>query len=330
MELGKEVLYLSQADVKKTDVSMAMTVDLVEEVFREKGLGNVEMPAKIGLYPNATSYLHAMPCWIKSHNIMGIKWVTGYNNNRRDYGLPLINGLFVYNDPNTGVPLAIMDSAWITAQRTGASAGMAIRVLGNDDDKVAMLIGCGVQGKTSLEAVMVARPNLEKFYLNDIYPEAAQKLIDEFQPIYPNCEFINTTEPLKVIPEVDDFVTCGPYDASVDFSFIPNELVKPSATICGIDFDIFFMADFMDKCVSKYYTDDIGQYNHFDSLGEIRPRKSFPVELGDAMVGKYPLREKHDEICFAMNIGMAMDDLILAEEIYKRALANNIGTILPL
>ena len=100
-----------------TGVDMATTVDLLEEVFKEKGLGRYQMPAKIGLYPDDSSYLHAMPCHLKQRNIMGLKWVTGFNYNRRDYGLPMIMGLFIYNDPHTGAPLAIMDSAWITTHR---------------------------------------------------------------------------------------------------------------------------------------------------------------------------------------------------------------------
>ena len=204
---------------------------------------------------------------------------------------------------------------------------MSLRVLGNPDNEVALLLGCGVQGHTSLEAIAVADKNLKKAYVYDILPEAAQRLAENLSKKL-ELDIIPVTDPRPVVPEADVFVTAGPYDVSKDISFITADMVKPSATITTVDFDIFFAQGFIDKAVGKYYTDDIHQYEHF--LPSIRPMHSVPVELGDAMVGKYPLREKHDEICFAMNIGMAMDDLILAQEIYRRAIEQKIGRILPL
>ena len=106
---------------------MPDVIAALEAMFREKGAGRVEMPPKPGIHPRADAFIHAMPAYIPALGAAGIKWVSGYPDNQAN-GLPYIAGLLILNDPETGVPLAVMDAPWITAQRTGAAtAGPAPR-----------------------------------------------------------------------------------------------------------------------------------------------------------------------------------------------------------
>src|SRR5512135_2021668 len=119
-----QVLYLSRADVESVDLSMKEIIDLLEKAFLEKGNGRVEMPPKIGIHTMPDAFIHAMPAAIAGQNAAGMKWVGGYPDNGKR-GLPYITGLLVLNDPETGVPIALMDCTWITAQRTGAATAVA-------------------------------------------------------------------------------------------------------------------------------------------------------------------------------------------------------------
>src|ERR1035441_2526337 len=103
---------------------MAEIITALERVFREKGEGRVEMPPKIGIHTMPDAFLHAMPAAIPGQKAAGMKWVGGYPDNGQR-GLPYITGLLILNDPETGVPVALMDCKWITAQRTGAEIGRA-------------------------------------------------------------------------------------------------------------------------------------------------------------------------------------------------------------
>ena len=59
------VLYLSRADVKAVGLSMAEIIDVLEDAFREKGEGRVEMPPKPGIHPGeGDNFIHAMPAYI--------------------------------------------------------------------------------------------------------------------------------------------------------------------------------------------------------------------------------------------------------------------------
>ena len=111
---------------------MAEIIAALEAMFREKGEGRVEMPAKIGIHPRPDALIHAMPASIPAQNAAGIKLVAAYPENRKR-GLPYVTGLLILNDPETGIPIALMDCTWLTAQRTGAATAVAAKYLARAD-----------------------------------------------------------------------------------------------------------------------------------------------------------------------------------------------------
>ena len=113
-----ELLYLSRAGVEGLGLSMRDVLRAVDGGFAAKGRGLTEMPPKPGIHTRPDCFIHAMPAYVQEPEVAGLKWVSGYPPNPAK-GLPYITGLLVLNDPETGVPLAVMDCAWITAMRTG-------------------------------------------------------------------------------------------------------------------------------------------------------------------------------------------------------------------
>lgn len=124
--MSEELLYLSQADVEAVGLTMAEVIEALEEMFHEKGQGRVEMPPKPGIHTRPDAFIHAMPAYIPALESAGMKWVSGYPENYR-YDLPYITGLLILNDPETGLPISVMDCVWITAKRTGAATAVAAK-----------------------------------------------------------------------------------------------------------------------------------------------------------------------------------------------------------
>src|SRR3970040_2286135 len=122
------ILYLSRRDVEAVNLPMAEIIAALEAMFKEKGLGQTEMPPKPGIHTRPDAFIHAMPAYIPSLGASGVKWVSGYPDNQKK-GLPYITGLLILNDPETGVPMAVMDCTWITAMRTGAATAVAAKYL---------------------------------------------------------------------------------------------------------------------------------------------------------------------------------------------------------
>ena len=139
--------------------SVSDQLDLVEETYRAVGAGRVELPPKPGIHPRPDSFIHAMPAYLRDDDVAALKWVAGYPANK-ERGLPYITGLIVLNDPETGVPAAIMDGAEITAARTAAASGVCIRRFAPEDWSRAAVLGAGEQGRFHAQVLRELNPEV--------------------------------------------------------------------------------------------------------------------------------------------------------------------------
>lgn len=323
--MSNRLLYLSQADVAAVGLSMAEIIDALEAMFREKGEGRVEMPPKPGIHPMPDAFIHAMPAYIPALKSAGIKWVSGFPENYKR-GLPYITGLLVLNDPETGLPLAVMDCVWITAKRTGAATAVAARYLARPDSEVVGILGCGVQGRSNLEALRVLFP-IKRVMAYDIDPAAQRRYVAEMTERF-GLEVVPVQAPREAVSGCDIVVTAGPI------------LLKPHATIQAgwldagafaslVDFDSYWHPDALAE-VDKFCTDDVPQLEHYRQLGYFQHIPPIYADLGELVTGRKAGRERPDERTITCNLGLALDDMATAPLIYRRAIERGIGTWLPL
>jgi len=166
-------------------MSMIDTVNVVEEAFRMFGSGMANMPAKAYLIVESGDF-RAMPAALPG--CAGMKWVNAHPQNSR-HNLPSVMAVMIYNDPETGYPLAIMEATRITAYRTGAASAIASKYLARQNSHTLGIIGAGFQAHTQILA-HAELFNLNSINIFDISDAAAQELIDTL-PEYPikNCSF---------------------------------------------------------------------------------------------------------------------------------------------
>jgi len=131
-----------------TLMKMADVINVVEEAFRIWGEGKGNMPAKVYL-PVEHGDFRAMPASLPG--CAGMKWVNAHPQNP-SHNLPSVMATIIYNDPETGYPLAIMDATEITAYRTGAAAAIASKYLARRDSHTIGIIGAGYQAYTQILA----------------------------------------------------------------------------------------------------------------------------------------------------------------------------------
>jgi ornithine cyclodeaminase/alanine dehydrogenase-like protein (mu-crystallin family) len=98
----------------------------------------------------------------------------GFFKNRARFGLPNIQGTIILCDGENGYPLALMDSTAITLGRTGATTGLAARLLARPGAAVAAVCGCGTQGRIQLRAVAHVLP-IREAYAWDMEQEVAAR-----------------------------------------------------------------------------------------------------------------------------------------------------------
>ncbi len=321
----QQILYLSYADVAKVNLDMATVIDLLEIAFREKGAGKVEMPPKPGIHTMPDAFIHAMPAFIPSLRSAGIKWVSGYPNNQK-LGLPYISGLLVLNDVETGIPYAVMDCAWITAYRTGAATALAAKYLARPESKTAGILACGVQGRTNLEALKVLFP-IERAYVYDIHPDRQQRYAEEMSAKL-NIEVSGAKQPQDAVIESDLVVTSGPI-LKHPVPTIQKDWLQPGSFGSAVDFDSYWTGEALAQ-MDHISTDDHAQFQYYKSVGYFQYTPDPYADLGEIVAGLKPGRQNAQERTMAINLGLAMDDMAVAPEIYRRARVMGIGTRLSL
>jgi ornithine cyclodeaminase/alanine dehydrogenase-like protein (mu-crystallin family) len=320
-----KLLYLSQADVESVGLTMAEIIEALEAMFREKGEGRVEMPPKPGIHTMPDAFIHAMPAYIPALKSAGMKWVSGYPQNyERD--LPYITGLLILNDAETGVPIAVMDCVWITAMRTGAATAVAAKYLARPESQVVGVLGCGVQGRSNLEALQVLFP-LKRVVAYDVDPEARRLYAEEMGERF-GLEVVPVKEPKQAVAGCDMVVTAGP------ILRVPHATIKAGWFEAGgfaslVDFDSYWHADAMREA-DKFCTDDVPQLEHYREVGYFQAIPPIHADLGELVTGRKPGRETDAERTMTCNLGLALDDMATAPLVYRRAVEQGIGTWLPL
>jgi ornithine cyclodeaminase/alanine dehydrogenase-like protein (mu-crystallin family) len=320
------LLYLSQADVQAVGVTMAEVIESLEVTFREKGQGLVEMPPKPGIHPGGgDNFIHAMPAYIPALKSAGVKWVSGFPENYKR-GLPYITGLLIYNDVETGLPLAVMDCIWITGMRTGAATAVAAKYLARPESSVAGVLGCGVQGRTNIEALNVLFP-LRRVMAYDVDTEAAHSYAKEVRARL-DLEVVVVDTPREAVSGCDLIVTAGPI-LKVPHSTIQAGWMDEGAFASLVDFDSYWHPEAMTEA-DKFCTDDLAQLRYYESVGYFQGIPQVHADLGELVSGQQPGRETPQERTMTANLGLALDDMAVAPQVYQRAVERNIGTWLPL
>jgi ornithine cyclodeaminase/alanine dehydrogenase len=321
----QRLLYLSHADVENVALDMPTILKLLEEAFKEKGHGKVEMPPKPGIHTMPDAFIHAMPAFIPSLHSAGIKWVSGYPENYKR-GLPYISGLLILNEDETGVPYAVMDCAWITAYRTGAATGLAAKYLARPNSELAAILACGVQGRTNLEALACLFP-LKRVYAYDILPEVQSKYIEEMKLKY-KFEILPAKNPKEAVLASDLVVTSGPI-LKHPTPTIEKDWLKPGGFGSAVDFDSYWTGPALAQ-MDRISTDDHAQFQYYRDSGYFGQTPAPYADLGELAAGLKAGRGSDKERILAINLGLAMDDMAIAPEIYRRARQKGIGTWLPL
>jgi ornithine cyclodeaminase/alanine dehydrogenase len=321
---GDTFLYLSRGDVERVDISMHEIINALDQMFREKGEGRTEMPPKPGIHTRPDAFIHAMPAYIPSLESAGMKWVSGYPQNQAK-GLPYISGLLILNDPETGLPTAVMDCTWVTAKRTGAATAVAARYLARKASQSVGIIACGVQGRSNLEA-LACLFRITKVRAFDIQPEIARRYASEM-----GDELGFDIEPVARVEDavrnLDIVVTSGPILKHPDPT-IPAGWLAEGAFASLVDFDSYWMGAALAEA-DKLATDDRAQMAYYRREGYFRETPEPYADLGEIVAGTKPGRESDRERTITINLGLALDDMATAILIQRRAVAMGIGRELP-
>ena len=320
-----DFLYLSQEDVIALNIPLAEVSQAVERALIEHANKSIEMPPKPGIHPSyENTFIHAMPAYLKEMDICGIKWVSGFPNNYK-LDLPNISGLIVLNDTHTGIPLSVMDCRWVTTVRTGLVSSIAARFCSNLNPSTLAIVGAGLQGRYHALAISNALPSISEIRYYDLFENARKKFQDWVSPWFKG-KLVACSEPEKCVRGADIIATCTPGDKAI----VQNDWFKPGATGIGIEGACAWEIDAI-RGADKFIVDDIPQAQYFEKQGDFPGGlREVYAELGEVVAGYKKGRDNPDERILVTPLGLAVEDIAVAQVIYLKALKKGTGTRLPL
>ncbi len=316
---------------------------LAERAMRALGV-SAELPPKIGVHPRpAGSLAHAMPALLRgeaadgSADLIGAKWIAGFPANP-GLGLPAYHALVLLNDPVTGAPLAVMDAATITAQRTAAISGAAIRLLlgggawdgaaDGEPPRVAVL-GAGAQARSHMPILGHLLPGC-RVRVTDIDVERAAALAGAAGGV----EGIGSAEAVASVREavesaglVVSVVSFGPDRQALDPAWL-----RPDVLFVAVDYDMQAPAALAREAL--FVVDDRDQFLATRSgpvfAGYPDPAATIGELLrGEGPEGVNPAGGRPRGRILVSHLGVGLADVVFASAILARAEQLGLGRILP-
>ena len=315
---------ISGTDIDRA-LTMAEAVDINARAYEALSSGVVNAPQRsvvetekgVGLF---------MPAYIAPEGPLAVKIVSVFGDNPQK-GLPVINGLVLVLDSETGIPRALMDGTRLTALRTGAGAGAAAKYLARPDSSIMAMFGAGGQAPDQIAAVLAVRPVNEVRIYSPSQKSAdnlARKMSEKFSAV----AFESRPSPAASIKDAD-IISCA--TTSVSPVFDPAD-VKPGAHINGVGSfkpamrevqlaglpSLRIFVDHRPAVLTE--AGDIIQ-----ALNEKRIEAQDLIEIGDVISGRVQGRTASNQITFFKSVGVAAQDAAAAGAVFQKAIILGLG-----
>lgn len=356
-----EFLYLSEPDMIRLGVTDAQAcIATAEEVFRLLAKGDYLMGGSAHnshgmpiVFPKESPFPNmpvagpdrrfvAMPAYLGGEfDVCGIKWY-GSNAANTARGLPRSILTVTLNDKDTGAPLCIMSANLLSAARTGAVPGAAVKHLARKDARILSVIGCGPINASCIRNIMTQVPNAEKIFCFDLFLEKAQALAEKLQS--ESGVACAATDSLEAALRESDIVSVAA--SRLKPLYIDSGWLKKGATVLltgpATGDDDFWLKsrivydhiglheNYVAEAIESgdkdaYYGTVIGGpiYRLIDQ-GKLPPLKE-STSIGMIINGDRPGRTDDDEICIFVACGMAVFDVGWGYRLYQKALRENVG-----
>lgn len=320
--------WLSAADVEAAMPALPERLALAERTLTAL-VADAELPAKIAVHPRpAGSFAHAMPALLRgtdaSADRLGIKWVAGFPPNV-ELGLAAIHAVVVLSDATTGLPLALIDGGPITAQRTAAVSGVAIRAfaprLEGRPPRVG-LIGAGVQGHSHVPVIGSLLPGAD-LRIHDRDPGRAAALTDVARATPGIGSAEAAPEARAAVAGADVVVTAAAFGPLRQV--MTNDWLAPGATIVAVDYATYCAAE-VARDAALFLVDERGQFLANRDAGAFDDYPDPVATIGEALLAG-TARPAGRVVVTHLGVGLA--DVVFGSAILERAEALGLGTILP-
>ncbi len=324
------MLVLGSEDQKRV-LTMREAIDAVGLALSEMSAGSAKTPVRTSLpVPKAKGTALFMPSLVESVGGLGLKFVSVFPLNKQ-LGKETIQGVMVLADINTAEPLALLEASYLTALRTGAASGLAVKYLARKDAKVLGVIGTGAQSKYVIAAVREVR-SIKEIRLYNRSLEKAEQLASELsrQADEPSIKVIVVHDANDAVVDADIVVTTTNSSAPVFNAAALKQGAHVNAVgsfrpdMQEIPTDIFRKNPKVVVESRKAAFEETGDLLVPMRQGLFSPER-LHAELGDIVRGIKAGRENEKEITVFKSVGVAAMDVVVGKILYERAAELGIG-----
>ena len=320
-----KTLILTESEIKPL-LQIEDAIKVVEQAFRAKSDGMVQMPPKPYLYfKKYDGDLRIMPAYLEDVDTAGVKIVNSHPLNP-DQGLPTVMAVIVLSDPKTGMPLGIFSGTRITALRTAAASAIAAKYLSRKNSRIAAIIGTGAQAESQLTGLCMVR-KIEEARVFDIIPgkseEFAKKMKGELGIIVKPANSIKES-----VEGCDILTTITPVRKPI----IKNEFVGEGMHINAVGADAPGKQELEPEILTRanIVVDDWDQASHGGEINiplskGIISKASVLAEIGEIVSGTKEGRTGDNEITLFDSTGLAIQDVSTAYLVYNEAKRKGAG-----
>ncbi|GAB3323651.1 ornithine cyclodeaminase family protein [Haloplanus salinarum] len=305
---------------------MDALVDAVEAAFAAYERGDATMPPKSYVdLPQYDGDFRSMPAYLDAGDwdAAGVKWVNSHPHNGERHGLPTVMGTMIYSDPETAVPLSIMDGTALTTRRTGAAAAVATDHLAVEGASSLGLVGAGVQAHAQLDAIATVRP-IGTVVVADADAERARAFVDAVSDRFDArvgtiaeaaaCDVLSTVTPVR-----DPIVAADAVGERTHVNAVGADAPGKHELADDLLAAATLVVDDHAQCTHS------GEINVSYGTGRLTDA-DIHAELGEVVTGAKPGRTPEDGVTVFDSTGLAIQDVAAAHVVYERATAAGAGT----
>ena len=311
---------------------MGDLIAAMEAALARFSAGEVLQPVRSVLTVGPTkAYFGLMPAYVPNPGSLGAKLVTVFADNPSKQ-LPSHLATILLLDPETGALQAIMDGRYITEARTAAVSAVSARFLARRDASTLAIIGSGVQARSHLEAFAEVRQLTDVRVWSPKVLSRERFVSDVSGHVSVSVRATNTAEDAvrgadlivlvtsSLTPVIkDEWVGAGAHVVSVG-ACRPDQREMDPALVARARLYVDSRAGALVESGDVV----MGLAGGLFEPSHIRG------ELGEVVLGRIEGRKSDSDVTIFKSLGMAVEDVVAADLVLRRAVEVGTGTELTL
>lgn len=254
----------------------------------------------------------------RTHKYFAAKVNANFPGNPATFGLPTIQGLIVLFACDVGRPLAVLHSGELTALRTAAATALAAKHGARSYSSKLAVIGCGMQARYQLEAILDVLPIRELVACDQDRKKALAFVKWAEQKFAIAAK--TTTSIAGALRTSDVCVTCTTSTRAI----VEANMVPSGCFIAAVGADNPDKQEIDPKVFAeaRIIVDDLKQASVYGDLAQALRDGIVAVDdvgatLADLAAGTKPGRTCHDEIVIFDSTGVGVQDVAVAAAAYE-------------